>query len=90
MLDKEFIIIDLNDKDDLDQYLKTIFKLFEDKKQDIIYVDQFMYDVDQILKLTKIINEQDDMSLKVEEYIPTKEETMQVQFNRRQHLANKL
>lgn len=81
MLDKEFIIIDLNDEDDLNQYLKTIFKLFEEKEQYIIYVDQFMYDVDQIHKLTKVINEQNDMSVKVEEYIPTKEETMQVQFN---------
>lgn len=89
MLDKEFIIIDLNDEDDLNQYLKTIFKLFEEKEQDIIYVDQFMYDVDQIHKLTKVINEQNDMSVKVEEYIPTKEETMQVQFNRRRYLSNK-
>lgn len=89
MLDKEFIIIDLNDEDDLNQYLKTIFKLFEEKEQDIIYVDQFMYDVDRIHKLTKVINEQNDMSVKVEEYIPTKEETMQVQFNRRRYLSNK-
>lgn len=89
MLDKEFIIIDLNDEDDLNQYLKTIFKLFEEKEQYIIYVDQFMYDVDQIHKLTKVINEQNDMSVKVEEYIPTKEETMQVQFNRRRYLSNK-
>lgn len=89
MLDKEFIIIDLNDEDDLNQYLKTIFKLFEEKEQDIIYVDQFMYDVDQIHKLTKVINEQNDMSVKVEEYIPTKEETMQVQFNRKRYLSNK-
>lgn len=89
MLDKEFIIIDLNDEDDLNQYLKTIFKLFEEKEQDIIYVDQFMYDVDQISKLTKVINEQNDISVKVEEYLPTKEEIMQVQFNRRRHLSNK-
>lgn len=89
MLDKEFIIIDLNDEDDLNQYLKNIFKLFEEKEQDIIYVDQFMYDVDQISKLTKVINEQNDISVKIEEYIPTKEETMQVQFNRRRHLSNK-
>lgn len=89
MLDKEFIIIDLNDEDDLNQYLKTIFKLFEEKEQDIIYVDQFMYDVDQISKLTKVINEQNDISVKIEEYIPTKEETMQVQFNRRRYLSNK-
>lgn len=89
MLDKEFIIIDVNDENDLNQYLKTIFKLFEEKEQDIIYVDQFIYDVDKIHKFTKVINEKNDMSVKVEEYIPTKEETMQVQFNRRRHLSNK-
>lgn len=84
---KSFIILDIPDNN-LNDYLTTLFNMLKETSDDVIYVDNIMNGEDAILAYSKIDMPQKQNAFKVDIYEPTKEEQMQIQFNRRKHLRS--
>lgn len=82
---KSFIILNIPEKN-LDNYLTTLFDILKEKKDDVIYIDNIINEEDTIFAYSKIKKPNKQNAFKVEVYEPTKEEQMQIQFNRRDYL----
>lgn len=82
---KSFIILNISEKN-LNEYLSSLFKLLRETKDDVIYIDNIMNEEDSILAYSKVNMPNKQNAFKVDIYKPTKEEQMQIQFNRRNYL----
>lgn len=82
---KSFIILNISEKN-LNEYLSSLFNMLKETKDDVIYIDNIMNEEDSILAYSKINMPNKQNAFKVDIYEPTKEEQMQIQFNRRNYL----